>query len=235
LDPLPSDPQTINFKTVSGITLTGLYYPAATNPAPVVVLMHGSGGHYQDWIANGFVQWLQNRGRKENALYPPVDDPYSFAPMPADHSFAVFAFNNTAGDSIEGAHAAILAAQALPGVDPHRLVTMGGSFGADVATEACTLPGCIGVLGFSPIGSIEHHIYADLVAAMEVEGKVAWCLKAQGDAHGCPPAQGAHFRAIIDPGVAHSLGLLFSKKHAQNWLYTIEFLDCVYEQKCSAQ
>lgn len=232
LAPLPSDPQTVTFKTASGITLTGVYYPAATNPAALVVLMHGSGGHYQDWIANGMVQWLQNRGRHENASYPPVDDPTSFAPMPAEESFAVFAFNNSAGDTMEGTHAAILAAQALPGVDPHRLVTMGGSFGADAATEACTLPGCVGVLGFSPIGAIGRNTYAQLVTQLGAQGKVAWCIKAQGDAHGCPPAQGELFRAILDPGVAHSLGLLFNKQHAQNWLYTLDFLDCAFERKC---
>jgi Sulfatase-modifying factor enzyme 1 len=231
LAPLPADPQTINFKTASGTTLTGLYWPAAVNPAPIIVLMHGSGGHYQDWIAPGFVQWLQNRGRQDNASYPPVDDPYSFAPMPLDHSFGVFAYNSQ-GDSIEGSHAAMEVAKTLPGVDPTRMITMGGSFGADVATDACTVSGCIGVLGFSPIGAIGHNSYAQLVTLLGTQGKLAWCIKAQGDAHGCPPAQGENYRAIIDPGVAHSLGLLFNKKHAQNWLFTINFLDCVLKKQC---
>jgi dienelactone hydrolase len=194
--------------------------------------MHGSGGHYQDWIGIGMVQWLQNRGRHDNASFPAPTDPSLFVTMPPDHSFAVFAFNNDQGDSIEGAHAAMEAAKALPGVDPTRIITMGGSFGADVATDACTVEGCIGVLGFSPIGSIGHNSYAQLVTLLESQGKFTWCIKSQGDAHGCPKAQGAHFRAILDPGVAHSMGLLYGKLHAANWQFTLDFLDCVLQKKC---
>ncbi len=44
LPPLPPEPQRIELTSDDGAPLVGMYYPAATNPAPIVVLMHWAGG-----------------------------------------------------------------------------------------------------------------------------------------------------------------------------------------------
>lgn len=62
LPSLSLDPQRIEFQTEDGATLVGYYYPAAVDPAPVVVLMHWAGGNQTDWLYVGMVAWLQNRG-----------------------------------------------------------------------------------------------------------------------------------------------------------------------------
>jgi hypothetical protein len=59
---LPPDPQIVTITTEDNFTLTGYYYPAAIENAPVVVLMHWMKGDHNDW--NEVAVWLQNRGLK---------------------------------------------------------------------------------------------------------------------------------------------------------------------------
>jgi hypothetical protein len=65
-EPLPPDPIELTIRTEDGLDLVGTYFPAAVNPAPIVVLMHWAPGTQEDWFAEGF-DWpqlaliLQNR------------------------------------------------------------------------------------------------------------------------------------------------------------------------------
>lgn len=56
---LDAAPLEIEFKAEDGQELSGIYYPADTNPAPVIVLMHWARGDQQEWADIAF--WLQNR------------------------------------------------------------------------------------------------------------------------------------------------------------------------------
>ncbi|MRR32377.1 hypothetical protein EG834_19090 [bacterium] len=47
--PLSMEPQEVTFTNAAGVSITGLYYPAAVNPAPLGVLMHWSNGDMSDW------------------------------------------------------------------------------------------------------------------------------------------------------------------------------------------
>jgi len=164
---LPPDPRPIKFKASDGQELDGLYYPAAVNPAPVIVLMHFVGSDQSDWAEVAF--WLQNRGLKGRTPNPrnwPWRDPSWFPPMlkaqsmtlfkfaswsPALQkigSFAVFMFTFRGCDAngcqkwtppgwLLDAQAAMKTASELQGVDPKRILSAGASIGADGAVDGC--------------------------------------------------------------------------------------------------
>ncbi|RPI31903.1 MAG: hypothetical protein EHM70_10315 [Chloroflexota bacterium] len=224
---LPPKPQAVEFTISTGLKVNGLYYPASANPAPVIVLMHGGGGHMDDWAQVGMVQWLQNRGAAIDPTPAPEDDPRLLAPLPEGVSFAVMVFTFR-GDAIETGIAALETARTLPGVDPNRLATMGSSVGADSAAAACAaIPGCLGSLGFSPVGSLNGVIYANTVTQMDAAGKAIWCIATEGD-NGCPPATGERFHEIVKPGGAHGLGLFALPRYTGAWQDTAEFLNHVF-------
>lgn len=160
LPALPAERQAVEIITIDGRTLEGFYYPAAINPAPIVVLMHWAGGDMEDW--SEIAPWLQNRadelalnssGQIALASYAnrqvggPWLDPTWFPPMPAAISFGVLLFNfGDYGNSEPGAIpegwafdalAAVIKASELEGVDPHRIATLGASIGADGAVDGC--------------------------------------------------------------------------------------------------
>lgn len=93
LPALAPDPQVITFSASDGQTLTGTYYPASVNPAPVIVLMHWMGGSQKDWSA--VAVWLQNRGVDSGISSPafPWLDISWFPELPDDFSISVFAFS----------------------------------------------------------------------------------------------------------------------------------------------
>ena len=64
LDP---EPIQIDFQTADGAWLSGKYYPADVNPAPLIVLMHWARGDQSEWIE--VAAWLQGRG-----LFDPAPD-----------------------------------------------------------------------------------------------------------------------------------------------------------------
>jgi hypothetical protein len=199
---LPADPQDIVFQASDGWDLRGRYYPAAVNPAPVVVFMHWVRGDMNDW--NEIAPWLQNRGLKNpypNCVEDPSAsnqqwlDPSWFPPLPAELSYAVFlvTFRNhkpcqgaspfAPDEWLLDAQAAIQKASQLDGVDPKRIAAIGSSIGADGAADACfwlnqqTPDSCRGALSLSP-GGFLGVAYPDAVRAlgMEKTPKPAWCL-----------------------------------------------------------
>lgn len=220
LPPLPLEPQRIEFQTEDGVTLVGYYYPAAINPAPMVVLMHWAGGDQTDWLYVGMVSWLQNRGAEIPA--PPeekyFDTPYAFPPLPGDLSFAVFTFDfrgygesSGSGDQklhILDARAAYAQAASLEGVDPTRVAGIGASIGADAVADACA-ESCIGALSLGPGGYLET-AYMDAVKAMDDQAKPAWCVASEemeGDVNTCNSAEGDHYYKQIYPKGGHAMTL----------------------------
>ncbi len=72
--PLPADPQKIEFSAADGEPLLGTYYPAAVNPAPLVVLFHWARGYQYDWVE--IALWLQNREHGGGGPENPQDHPW---------------------------------------------------------------------------------------------------------------------------------------------------------------
>ena len=167
---LPPEPLEIAFQASDGQPLTGRYYPAAVNPAPVIVLMHWVMGDMSDW--NEIAVWLQNRGQANPFPNPgdsPWWDPAWFPAPPASASYGVFISsfrgcepantgcpNWTPDVWLLDAQAAMLKASELEGVDPVKIAAIGSSIGADGAIDGCAFlneqkPGsCQGALSLSP-------------------------------------------------------------------------------------
>ena len=229
LPPLPPEPQRIEFQAEDGTTLVGYYYPAAINPAPLVVLMHWAGGDQTDWLYVGMVAWLQNRGAEIPAPPEPryFDTPYPFAPLPDDLSFGVFTFdfrgygesgphNGPQSDLVMDARAAYTTAATLPGVDPERVAGIGASIGSDGVVDGCN-EACIGALSLGP-GSWLEMPYPEAVIAMDELGKPAWCVAAEDDERGaqtCRAATGDHYYALVHPSGGHAMQLFRMENNLQ--------------------
>ena len=225
---LPPDPQRIEFQAEDGAALVGSYYPAAVNPAPVVVLMHWAGGDQTDWLYVGMVAWLQNRGAEIPA--PPAtmyfDAPYPFPPLPEGLSFAVFTFDFRGfGEStgsggqdkyILDARAAYTTAANLQGVDPARVAGIGASIGADGVADGCN-KACIAALSLGP-GNWLEMAYTEAVTAADDLGKPIWCVAAEDDETGaqtCRAATGDHYYALVHPSGEHAMRLFRLKNNLQ--------------------
>lgn len=193
---LPPEPQVVKFKAADGQELTGLYYPAAVNPAPVMVLMHYIGSDQTDWTEIAY--WLQNRGLMGKTSYPqrlPWLDSSWFPPMAEGQSFAVFTFTYRGCGSegcktfdppgwLQDSYAAIQTASTLEGVNPEQVLAAGASIGADGAVDACAWLNaqqgkakCLGAFSLSP-GSYLTVAYADAVKSLHgpTPHPPVWCL-----------------------------------------------------------
>ena len=155
--PLGVERQAITIPTDDGRTLEGYYYPAATNPAPTIVMFHWAPGTLEDWQV--MAPWLQNRdndepqqpvigcdGRESNFLFGPWLDSSWFPTLTANASFNIVVFNfsgcgNSTGgsrtDRLADTKAALIATSQLEGVDPFQISTIGASIGADGAVDGC--------------------------------------------------------------------------------------------------
>ena len=203
IDPLPAVPQEVSFTNSAGTELRGFYYPAAVNPAPLVVMMHWTNGDMSDWYE--VATWLQNRGLQNpfpNPEMPGQTEPVSwwnptwFPKMPAEKSYGVFIFSfsgsypfpnidkqvDTSG-WLDDAQSAMVKALELEGVDTSQIVSIGSVHGADGAIDACQYlneqyPGaCKGSLALSP-GS---YLLKDYPVTVDMLGKTtppttAWCI-----------------------------------------------------------
>jgi dienelactone hydrolase len=239
LAPLPADPQRIEFESEDGAMLVGMYYPAAVNPAPVVVLMHWARGDKNDWIYVGMAAWLQNRGL-EIPPAPgsmPFDTPYPFISLPADLSFGVFLFDfRSFGESAPSslpfsqlgplwqadARAAYAKARNLPGVDPAQVVGIGASIGADAVVDACGV-GCLGALSLGP-GSYLNMPYQEAVSKVDEAGKPVWCIGAENDAaaaQACHSASGVHYQFQIYAAGGHAMSLFRAENKLQPTLDSV--------------
>jgi hypothetical protein len=231
---LPVEPQEITFQASDGQDLTGRYYPAATSPGPLVVLMHWVNGNMTDW--NEIAPWLQNRGLENPFLPNPGDEPWWdptwFPEMTADRTYGVFIFNfrdcepmsergcvtwDTDGWLLD-AQAAMLKAVELDGVDPAKIVAMGSSIGADGAINGCVHlneqhPGsCQGALSLSPGGYLGMSYENAVKRLGENQPQVAaWCLADETEIGICNTAANTgnpFFQAWKIPGGGHGNMLL---------------------------
>jgi pimeloyl-ACP methyl ester carboxylesterase len=209
LPALAPEPEEITFQASDGQELSGYYYPAAVNPAPVVVFMHWVAGNMADWYE--IAPWLQNRGLK-NPFPNPGDeswwDPTWFPPVPQGTSYGVFIFSfrscepydtgcttGTPPEWLLDAQAAVDTASQLDGVDPTKVVTIGSSIGADGAIDGCAYlaeqqPGsCQGALSLSP-GDYLTVVYREAVKSLgEAQPPVAaWCLADEFEVEFCNAA-----------------------------------------------
>ena len=231
LPPLPPEAQRVEFQTEDGAALVGYYYPAAVNPAPAVVLMHWGIGDQTDWLYVGMVAWLQNRG----AQIPtppgqlPFDTPYPFPALPENQSFAVFTFDfrgfgESVGKQFENvdldARAAYNTTAGLEGVDPARIVGIGGSIGANGVVEGCET--CIGALSLSP-GNYQE-MYSQAVQVMDDDGKPVWCVAAEDDEpslEACNAASGEHYQKQIYPVGDHAMMFFRVENNLQPLIETV--------------
>lgn len=228
----PPGPQEVTFQASDEQALTGYYYPAAVNPAPIVVLMHWAGGEKSDWYE--IAPWLQNRGLVNPFPNPGTQDwwdPTWFPSLTDDVSYGVFIFSfrgcspyNTG--CIEGtpdqwlldAQAAMLTATTLEGVDPTRVVSIGSSIGADGAPDACAwlnqqMPdSCQGALSLSP-GNYLNILYTQVVQELGEDQPpvAAWCLADGTEIYICEAAEtvgNPAYRSIMIPAGEHGNFLL---------------------------
>jgi hypothetical protein len=240
---LSAEPQRVEFKVEDGKKLVGHYFPAAVNPAPAVILMHWAGGDQRDWLA--IAPWLQNRPDElaeftgwettigadcEPQRIGPWLDPSWFPIMPSSVSFGVFIFDfrdfcesepglNQPREWALDAEAAFTTVSELSGVDPHQIVAIGASIGADGAPDGCLLHNeksitCLGGFSLSP-GSYLDMIYADVVKDLDddlIPPEVpVWCLAAEGDApssSACRSVTGDHYQTFLYDGSDHGMFLL---------------------------
>jgi dienelactone hydrolase len=228
---LPPEPQALTFQAEDGRELQGTYYPAAVNPAPVVVLMHWAGGDQNDWVEIAY--WLQNRGLGGQGEYdsvPPWLDPRWFPEIPEGQSYAVFAFTFRECEGGNGcqnflpdkwlldAQAAMTTARSLEGVEPTRVASIGASIGADGAPDGCGWlnaegeGGCVGALSLSP-GAYLTIPYNQAVTALESlqPPLPAWCLYGENDqesARACESAQGTLYQTYKYSGDPHGMVLI---------------------------
>jgi dienelactone hydrolase len=204
------EPQEITFQAEDGQTLSGRYYPAEVEGAPLIILMHWAPGTMDDW--NEIAFWLQNRGL--NGSSPNVGqqtwlDPSWFPTLPEGKSYAVMTFNFRKGEREQmllDAQAAFNAARGLQAVDPSQIVSFGASIGADGAPDGCVWHNenfggsCLGALSLSP-GSWLTAPYNEVVDKLGAESppKPVWCFYATNDSKAmetCQSVSGDHYRMV---------------------------------------
>jgi hypothetical protein len=222
-----ADPQEVAFTASDGTELSGIYYPPANGPAPVVILMHQVNTDQSDWRV--IAAWLQNRGVAVDGGDRPWLDSSWFPGIPDGLEVGVFTFTfrNCDGgcQSMESegwrmdAIAALETAATLPNADPAALIAMGTSIGADGAVDACFDynqahdSGCLAAMPLSP-GSYLNFPYSDAAAGVisgDVPG-VVWCLASEGDipsANSCREiSDSGEYRSIVYPDDAHGLEMI---------------------------
>ncbi len=226
-NPLTPEPIPTTFTTNDGVELQGIFYPAATTNAPLIVLMHWAQGDQNDWTAIAY--WLQNRGYETGipAEGPTWLDPTWFPDISPDFSFNVFTFtfrgckNGCSSFDSEGwrkdVEAAMTYVIGIENVDLSRVLTIGASIGADGAAYGChfynsELGGCQGAFSLSPGGYLTIP-YAQEVASLnnELIPRPAWCLYSAGNsesAAACGEATGSLYLALEYPGSLHGMDLI---------------------------
>ncbi len=163
---LESSPLEIEFTAEDGQVLSGVYFLADSNPAPLMILMHWARGDHEEWTE--IALWLQNRSELVRA--PDYNNSWKSSDWYPENtlgiSMGVFTFtlrecaggcqNYLPAEWLLDIQAAITTAAGLTGVDSSRIMTAGASIGADGAINGCVwlnqsgLGKCRGTFGLSP-------------------------------------------------------------------------------------
>lgn len=249
----PVEPEEVVIHGKDG-DLQGRYYRAATEPAPLVVLMHWVNGDMSDW--NEIAVWLQNRGQKNPYPNPgnaPWWDPSWFPPVPQGRSYAVLTFTYTGCQPspvgcpdwtpetwLFDSMTVMIEAAKLPRVDPNRIVAIGSSIGADGAVIGCAETGCAGALSLSPGNFLadpqaSQTSYSGAVKWLLENNPQAhvWCLADENEISVCKKAEsvgGANYRAIEIPGGKHGTVLLSPNLNPLPMQLILDFLEQVFGQ-----
>lgn len=228
---LPADPQTVEFTTGDGVSLSGTFFPAAEPSAPVVVLMHWAPGSQEDWFAAG-------KGWPQLALILQNRDTTAALPgRPASYNVLTFNFrgyppsggNRDHGQMYQDALAAVAFAKTLDGVDPDRVLTVGASIGSDGAVDGCAGGACLAAISLSP-GSYIGVPYTQAVIDVG-EATPVLCVAAQGDGPSpstCVDAQDAvpdRVETRIYEGSAHGMAMFGSEGESDLLTRILDFLD----------
>jgi hypothetical protein len=253
---LPPDPQPVTFKAADGTELHGYYYPAAMNPAPLVVMMHWAGDDMSMWYE--VAVWLQNRGLTNP--FPPPDNSLKFGwwdsswfpDIPADKSYGVFLFTFRGCNSfttgcikfdsagwLQDAQAALLAAREVEGVDPDNIVAIGSSIGADGAVDGClhlqnSSPGvCKGALSLSPDSYLNITFDQAVTELGQADPPIpVWCLAAPFQFAPCKRAEKSGNTAYASfeiPNGQHGTSMLRPGLNPLPMQLILDFLDEVLE------
>jgi hypothetical protein len=167
---LNPEPVQIDFTSKDGSVLSGTYYPADVNPAPLIVLMPWARGDQSDW--EEIALWLQDRG--ELVREPDYNHSWKssswFPDLTLGQPLAVFSFDFR--DCMGGCQvyqpdrwlldvqAAMTAAVELHGIDTNQILTAGSSIGGDGAVHGCNwlnesgLGTCRGSWAMSPASGL---------------------------------------------------------------------------------
>ena len=198
---LPPEPIVVQFEASDGQELSGLYYPAEENPAPIIVLMTWSRGNQSEWEEVAY--WLQDRGllvRKQNTRETWKSSNW-YPEQTLDISLGVFSFNFRSCEGEDGcstylpadwlldAQAALETAASLEGADPEKIITAGASIGADGAVDSCAwmnttnLGTCLGAFALSPSSllTVDFRTATDALLNQESPA-VVYCLYGLYDA-----------------------------------------------------
>jgi len=241
---LPPDPQRIDFTASDGQELTGTYFPAAVNPAPLVVLMHWAPGDACDW--RRIAPWLQNR---EVEFDCPTSqdgawlDSTWFPPIEAGMTYGVFTFTfrGCEGGCTQflreewalDAISAVQTARGLPGVIPDRIAIIGASIGADGAAIACQ-DGCQGAYSISPGDYLVFPYESEVMRLDSLDPPVpAVCLVSEGDRQSfdtCSTIQMENFTMTSYSGSAHGMMLIDPTQEPNPLIGILEFLSVVYDE-----
>jgi len=251
---LSSEPQKMKFTTSDGIELNGVYYPAGSISAPLVILMHWAPGDQNDWVEIAY--WLQNRGMGGNSKSTentPWLDSSWFPDNDPEKSYNVFSFTfrncENGCKSFErekwyvDVQAAVEYAYELDGIDKDNIIMIGASIGSDGAADGCVYlnqvhtESCKGALSFSP-GNYLMVNFGEMVKELGAASNPVpvWCLYAESDLESASVC-GNITENNYTP-YSYSSDVIFSNGHGMNLITPnvdpdplekiLEFLDMVF-------
>lgn len=189
--------QEITFTASDGTELQGIFYPADSPGAPLVIMMHWAPGDQSDYVEMAY--WLQNRGLGGGSANPdglPWLDPSWFPMLGESVTYNVFTFTFRQCEGgcsaflreewLIDAQSAVEFAYGLEGIDQENIVNVGASIGSDGAADGCLYlneqhPGaCKGAFSISA-GDYLTLKYKDVVKQLGADAIPAWCLYAISD------------------------------------------------------
>ena len=248
-----SDPQHQKFTTSDGVELNGVFYPADSVSAPLVILMHWAQGDQDDWVEIAY--WLQNRGMGGHSTgdeSTPWLDSSWFPAIEPEISYNVFTFTfrncENGCKSFErekwyiDVKAAVEYAYELDDIDTDNIIMIGASIGSDGAVDGCAYlnqlhpDACKGALSFSP-GNYLTIDFGEMVKELGAmsDPKPVWCLYAESDPESAVVC-GNVTQNNYTP-YSYSADVIFSNGHGMNLIapnqdpdplgLMLEFLDMV--------